>query len=169
MSNYTLPSSHQEFIVMNSWSHAQTKVNSKFTYNNYVYIKSLEYKLTAVVDNITHITNASTESKCSIVNAYYGSLRIFLTCQQVKDQDEDPPEVWCKHIAHHIKTSRRIHIQDQKVSNKACVIQTQNQLTISVLGCSCSLSINVSQSQNRLAVKLIVKKWNYLYVYFDAP
>lgn len=76
--------------------------------------------------NITHITNASTESKCSIVNAYYGSLRIFLTCQQVEDQDEDPPEVWCKHIAHHIKTSRRIHIQDQKVSNKVCVTNTKS-------------------------------------------
>jgi len=75
--------------------------------------------------NITHITNASTESKCFIVNAYYGSLRIFLTCQQFEDQDE-VPEVWCKHIAHYIKTSRRIHIQDQKVSNKACVTNTKS-------------------------------------------
>ena len=66
----------------------------------------------------TIFPNLSTERTSCTVNAYYDSLKIFLSCEEVEKQDEQPPAEWWKYIPNHIRVWRRIDFKSRKVRHK---------------------------------------------------
>ena len=51
------------------------------------------------------------------LNAYYDSLQVFLSCDEVKSQDK-PPAEWWKKIPYYIRMWRKIDFNSRKVSHK---------------------------------------------------
>ena len=68
---------------------------------------------------ITISPNSSTEAKTSIVNAYYDSLEIKLSREDLKGKNEDHPAGCLQYIAHCIRMRRELDFESDEVSHNA--------------------------------------------------